>query len=227
MRALDAVTTRLVRYFGLNYDTFALAALQGLATGYMPWSQSSVRPSALVCLLNDVRLNRRRTIVEFGGGISTLFVAELIRHSKDQQLLSFEHDEAWSGFLSQELERRGLGEVARCIHAPLRSCPGYDLNWYDIETVRAALAGRQVDCLFCDGPPAYAAAAGMARLPALSIVREFLASDFAIMLDDIQRHGERQIAKAWQDALDVPFRWFFLRGGFALGIKGRHQHAII
>src|SRR4051812_25558744 len=62
-RVLDAATTRLVRYFGLSYDTFALVALQEFALGYVPWSQSAIRPSALVCVLNDIKVNRRRMIV--------------------------------------------------------------------------------------------------------------------------------------------------------------------
>ncbi len=93
--------------------------------------------------------------------------------------------------------------------------------------MRASLRGRPIDCLLCDGPPAYTGDAGLARLPAVPVLREFLASEFTIMLDDIQRHHERRIAKAWQRLLGVPFRWFFLRGGFALGVKGRHHHAIL
>ena len=227
VRLLDATTTRLVRYFGLSYDTFALIALQALAPGYVPWSQSSIRPSALVCLLNDIRVNRRQTIVEFGGGISTMFIAELIKDGADQRLLTFEHDEEWSGFVNDWLERRGLAAIARCVHAPLGPCPGYDLPWYDVDVVRASLRGRPIDCLLCDGPPAYTGDAGLARLPAVPVLREFLASEFTIMLDDIQRHHERRIAKAWQRLLGVHFRWFFLRGGFALGVKGRHHHAIL
>jgi hypothetical protein len=226
-RALDAATTRAVRYFGLSYDTFALVALREFALGYVPWSQSSIRPSALVCLLNDIKVNRRRTIVEFGSGISTLFMAELIKDGDDQRLLSFEHDEGWAAWINDWLDRRGLAGGARCLHAPLRPCPGYDVPWYDVEVVRAALAGREVDCLLCDGPPAWASGSAMARLPAVPIVREFLAAEFAIVLDDIQRHDERRIVRAWQQMLGVPFERFFLRGGFALGIKGRHNHPVI
>ncbi len=226
-RVLDAATTRLVRYFGLSYDTFALVALQDFALGYLPWSQSSIRPSALVCLLNDIKMNRRRTIVEFGSGVSTMFMAELIKDTGDQRLLSFEHDEGWSASVNEWLDRRGLAHAARCVHAPLRPCPGYDLPWYDVEIVRASLRERRVDCLLCDGPPAWAGSTAMARLPAVPIVREFLASEFSILLDDIQRHHERRIARAWQRMLGVRFQHFFLRGGFALAIKGRHNHPVI
>jgi methyltransferase family protein len=226
-RMLDAATTRLVRWFGLGYDTFALVALQNFALGYVPWSQSSIRPSALICLLNDIKVNRRRTIVEFGGGVSTMFVAELIRDGDDQRLLSFEHDEAWSRWLNEWLERRGLAGVARCVHAPLRPCPGYDLSWYDLEIVRGALPELPVDCLLCDGPPAWAGGSAMARLPAVPVVRDYLAGDFSIILDDIQRHHERRIAKVWQRMLGVRFQRVFLRGGFALAINGRHNHPLI
>ncbi len=226
-RLLDAATTRLVRYFGLSYDTFALIALQDFALGYLPWSQSSIRPSALVCLLNDIKVNQRRTIVEFGSGVSTMFMAELIKDSDDRRLLSFEHDEGWSASVNDWLDRRGLAGAARCVHAPLRPCAGYDLPWYDVEVVRRALGERAVDCLLCDGPPAYASGSGMARLPAVPIVREFLAGEFSIILDDIQRHHERRVARAWQRLLGVPFQHVFLRGGFALAIKGPHNHPVI
>jgi hypothetical protein len=93
--------------------------------------------------------------------------------------------------------------------------------------VREAVAGRPVDCLLCDGPPAWASAAAMARLPAVPIMREFLAGDFSIMLDDIQRHHERRVARAWQRMLGVRFQHFYLRGGFALALKGRHNYPLI
>jgi hypothetical protein len=224
---MDAATTRLVRYLGLGYDTFALVALQEFALGYVPWSQSAIRPSALVCLLNDIRINRRRTIVEFGSGVSTLFVAELIRDGEDRRLVSFEHDASWSAWINDQLDRRGLAAIARSVHAPLRPCPGYDLPWYDVETVRAALGERPIDCLLCDGPPAWDSRTAMARLPAVPIVRPHLASEFSVMLDDIQRRHERRIARAWQQMLGVRFQYYFLRGGFALAIKGDHNHPVI
>ena len=227
IRLMDAALTRVVRYLGLSYDIYALVSLAPLSDDYVSWSQSSVRPSALAYLLNDITVNRRRTIVEFGAGISTALIARLISAQPGKSLISFEHDPDWCQFLNDRLEHKGLDGVARVIYAPLRPCAGFPCEWYDVEVVRAALEGLAIDCLFCDGPPAYTQQRALARLPAVPTLAHSLSARCAVFLDDAQRHGERRIARIWQKTLGTRFRIYLLRGGFAVCVRGEHQHFIV
>jgi Methyltransferase domain len=227
IRVLDAATTRMVRYFGLGYDTSALLMLRDLTDGYVPWSQSAIRPSALACILNDITINQRRTIVELGAGMSTALIARLISAQPGKTLISFEHDPAWCDFLNDWLEQKGLDRIARVIEAPLAPCPGFAGEWYDVEVIRAALQGIGIDCLICDGPPAYTQDRALARLPAVPMMGHALAERCAVFLDDAQRHGERRVARTWQRTLGTRFRIYLLRGGFAVGVRGEHKHFIL
>ena len=53
--------------------------LAPLTTAYQPWSIFAIRPSGLVKVLNEIVINRRRCIVECGGGISTVYIAKLLQ----------------------------------------------------------------------------------------------------------------------------------------------------
>src|SRR5918997_1250059 len=60
-------------------DILAMHVLAPLSTSYLPWTISAMRPSALVAVLNEIALNGRRSIVELGAGISTWYIARLLR----------------------------------------------------------------------------------------------------------------------------------------------------
>ncbi|NOX50787.1 MAG: class I SAM-dependent methyltransferase, partial [Gammaproteobacteria bacterium] len=76
-------------------DGKALQQLNPLIEGYMPWSGSAMRPCALVAVLNDIIVNRRKCIVECGGGISTIFIGRLLNRTSDAHLYTIEHDKEW------------------------------------------------------------------------------------------------------------------------------------
>lgn len=42
---------------------------------YLPHSKSSLNYSSINSLLNDVVINNRKNIIEFGGGLSTIYLA--------------------------------------------------------------------------------------------------------------------------------------------------------
>jgi hypothetical protein len=47
------------------------------------------------------------------------------------------------------------------------------------------------------------------------------------VLDAAERHGERCGARTWQQSLDPRFRFYLLRGGFAVGVRGDHKHFVL
>jgi len=180
----------------------ALAPLQG---SYLPWSSAAIRPSALVLLLNDVLVLGRETLLELGGGVSTLFFARLIAQRGAGRLVTIEHDPRWGGFLLEALAREGLTEHATVVDAPLTQ---EGAGWYDLSAVEAALPDAPVDLLLVDGPPAVDPGREEARHPALPALRDRLARDATVALDDLPREGEREVLARWESEFDLRFERF-------------------
>jgi predicted O-methyltransferase YrrM len=209
-------------------DILALQALAPLAKGFLPWSQAAMRPSGLLAVLNDIVINRRTCIVECGGGISTFFIARLLR-ARPGHLYSIEHDADWAALLQQNLNAEGLGEQATVIHAPLVDTPlgwnGARSAWYADEKLCGLKRDRKIDLLIVDGPPAYTKDLRYARYPAVPYFKDALAPDYTVVLDDINRRGEQEIAARWGRELGVAFNLRFIDGTIAVG-RPRHSFSV-
>jgi hypothetical protein len=160
--------------------------------GYLPWTSGSMRPAGLVAVCNEIVHGARRCIVECGSGVSTVVVARLLRERGEGALVSLEHDQHWAGVVQDQLRRESLDTIARVVYAPLEGTP----PWYDL----AGLADipDAVDLLIVDGPPAFDPGHGHRRAPALPWFGERLIPGATVMLDDIDREGERDVLAGWE-----------------------------
>jgi hypothetical protein len=223
-------TTRRViaRTIGKPFDSYALQLLGFEQNDALPWTSSAPRPGLLSCLINDIRINRRSRIVEFGSGVSTLVIAKAL-DPEEQKMITFEHDREWANLVTEQLMRHGLADRCQVVHAPLVPCEQSidGSSWYDTATIRESVGSLDVDVVVCDGPPAYSTGSRMARYPAIPVLRHFLSDRYSVYLDDIDRSGEREIAKKWSELLQIPFSYQLLRGSFAVGFKGEHYNALI
>lgn len=160
---------------------------------YLPWSTGAMRPAALVQVCNDIVWNARTHVVECGSGVSTVVLARLLRQlERPATLVSLEHDARWADLVTDLLEREGLGDVARVVHAPLEEQP----SWYARDAVQAT--SPVIDLLVVDGPPAYAAGEGERRAPALATFDERLSPGATVVLDDANRPGEQRVLATWE-----------------------------
>jgi hypothetical protein len=218
----------IAKTIGKPWDTYALQLLNLERADALPWTSSAPRPGLVCCLINDIRINRRRTIVEFGSGVSSLVIASAL-DPRTQRLISFEHDEDWANYVSAQLGRLDLLDRCQIVHAPLRPCElSVDISpWYDIDVVRDSLESLEVDVVICDGPPAYSHDTRMARYPAIPALQSMLGNTYSVYLDDIDRSSEREIARLWSDLLQISFSYQLLRGSFAVGVKGAHYNSLI
>lgn len=185
-------------------DMFALQRLATLKLDFLPTSIESMRPAAVNLILNDIILNRRKTVLEFGSGVSTLYIAALIRHVGEGKLISFEHDKEWMKIVEAILSQNGLSEFVSLEYAPLVMDHPWvsksKTSWYEAESVRKALSRVIVDLLVVDGPPAGNKLNGknqLSRFPALPAVEPHMSSPCAVILDDFNRLGEQKIVKSW------------------------------
>jgi hypothetical protein len=171
-------------------------------------------------VLNDIVINRRSSIVECGGGISTFYIARQLA-AQGGHLYTIDHDAAWVEMLSGLLRKEGLDAHATVVHAPMEACQ-YALEgnqWYASAPIERALDGSHIGLLLVDGPLAYTSETRMARYPAVPYFRPRLSDDCTVILDDIHRSGEREIARRWSRELGAPFQLRRLEGGIAVACR--------
>lgn len=170
------------------------------AGGYLPWSTGAMRPSGLVIVCNEILHGARTRIVECGSGASTVVLARLLRERGAGSVVAVEHDGAWAALVEDLLRSEALDDVARVVHAPLEGDP----PWY----ARAPLAAMpdEIDLLVVDGPPAFASGEARRRAPALGFFESRLVEGAVVVLDDLDRPGEREVLAAWERETPWGFR---------------------
>jgi len=181
----------------MNADTLAMIQLNGLLNGeFIPITEFSLRPYTLVHILNDMLINNRRTIVEFGSGISTIAISYLIKQKGlNVRLISFDHDDQWQEVIVKEYLKENSGEI-QMVHAPL-SITANGINegqrWYDEGVIDQILKNTKADMIIIDGP--LGATNEFARYPAIGTVKKYLHDDGMVVVDDIHRPDERRLVK--------------------------------
>lgn len=160
------------------------------------WAASADLIGALV----DEFLERRpAVVVECGSGVSTLWLAVAARQfDVPTRIIALDHDAHYAAQTRALVARHGLSDLVEVRHAPLRMVDvgGHDQLWYDPSSIED-LDG--IGLLFVDGPPA--ATGEHARFPALPLLEDKLAEQCSIMLDDMLRPDDQEVAQLWQDRL--------------------------
>jgi glycosyltransferase involved in cell wall biosynthesis/predicted O-methyltransferase YrrM len=210
-----------------THDLFALQTMQPLGGGYVPWTSFSLRPSALQTLMNEIDAYRPSLIVECGSGASTLMICRLLRaRGYGGRLVSIENDNKWAAFIASLLEKEGLSDFGRVVLSPLRDWDGKlaeepsdfaaAVRWYDPDDIIEAVGEDKIGLLFVDGPPG---SKQLSRYPAVPELRELLADDAVIMLDDSNRPAEAETARQWSAMLGTSFT-VYKRMSLAVGRRG-------
>lgn len=129
----------------------------------------------------------RGSILECGSGLTTLLMSAVAAR-RGLQVHALEHNETWHARVRQAVADMG-GSTTTVHLAPLRSYEEYD--WYD-----APLEKLPADftLVVCDGPPGATRGGRSGMLPRM---RGKLAPRCTVLLDDISRPAERELAMEW------------------------------
>ncbi len=147
-------------------------------------------------LLRWIQEHRPRTILDLGGGASTILAGYCLEQLGRGQVVAVDHSERFAAATAADIRRHGLESVAAVRHAPLMdlSIEGEIWPWYD----RAVFADlNEIDLLIVDGPPQHNNPRAMARYPALPVLYERLNADALILIDDAARSHEQQMTASW------------------------------
>ena len=134
------------------------------------------------------------TVVELGGGVSSLVVGYALEKVGRGETLSLDHEADYVRETSRLVQEHGLDRFVRVVHAPLRtySIDGEPWEWYDDAALQEL---HTIDMLIVDGPPAKTQP--LARYPAFPLTLEKLSAHATIILDDGIRPDECQIVARW------------------------------
>jgi predicted O-methyltransferase YrrM len=194
----------------ISEDIYAMTLLQPLLKDgrLLPFTGASLRPLCLLHLVNDIIINHRRKILEFGSGISTIIIGRLIRfNGLNSRVISIEHDASWAAEMQDLITLENLEEIVRIVHAPLISTQHtFPTNqWYDTTIIDRELNGI-FDMVIIDGPPAWETQKKEARYQALPFVFSKLAQKSIVYLDDANREGEQKIITRWEKEFSIKFK---------------------
>jgi hypothetical protein len=193
-----------------NDDAYALQIIHKLfpETTYLPFTPFSLNPYTIIHVLNEILINKRKRVVEFGSGISTIIISQFIKiNNLDTQLLSVDNNLKWQDFISEEIKKNKSENSTTLIHAPLKNIVHDKFifkdnsSWYDFDVISENLGTlRDVDLLIVDGPGA--GTSSYIRFPALLSVKPYLSDSYCVFLDDVRRQGEREIALKWSELVE-------------------------
>jgi hypothetical protein len=172
-----------------------------------------ISPDFAFALLQLLETKDYDLIVEFGSGLSTLLVARCLakldpkrRGKPPTRFLSFDHLPEYHDRTRVLLLQAGLVDRVELCLAPLAAYPapnGRTYPYYSCQERISAFAGAQPLAglkvlAIIDGPPAVTGE--YARYPAGPILAQaFCEASLDLLLDDLIREDEKQVAKMWEE----------------------------
>lgn len=192
-------------------DLAAYLLIQNLVTfpEYFPITSSSLRFHTLAVILNDIIINNRKSIIEFGSGISTLAIANLSMINRlNYTFVSVEDNIGWFNSMKIYLSTNGLEKFVNLVYAPLEktNLSPENIPWYSIKFLNEQMSrGSRFSLVIVDGPGAWKRENEFSRYPALPYLANSLEDSFSVYLDDTNRKGEKKVLSLWQKEFGMKF----------------------
>jgi hypothetical protein len=169
---------------------------------YLPLTTWSISPSTVMHVLNDIIINDRKCIVEFGSGASTFYIAKLLKSNKIQaSFFSVESNLDWADKIKKQLDLLGLTNYVTIINASIQPVDislalGEQKLWYDVNVLNEHLKTIiDFDLVLVDGP--FGDLTPNSRYSAVPFLKDKLATNYSVFLDDVDREEEQAILEEW------------------------------
>jgi hypothetical protein len=197
----------------LQEETFALNQLNTLFNEdvFFPLTIWSISPSTLLHVMNDIVINKKKQVIEFGSGISTIYIAKLIKSlNLDIQFYSVESNQNWISELNDLLERYEIEAFVKIIYAPILNVSNEytyknQKSWYDFSTIENEIRElNSIDLILVDGPSG--SNTSYARYPAIPFLIDKASKDLSVFLDDTNRKAEKEIFIEWKKYLKADIK---------------------
>lgn len=166
---------------------------------YIPYSSSSFSFRSIQIIVNDIILNKRNRIIEFGSGISTMIFSQVLKDLDlpNSCLISLDENLEWASFVKQQIGETTDKFQASVFHCELDEKTG----WYKAPTSVSAV---QYNLVMVDGPSAWQKGRENSRRNALKYLldNKLVAEKYSIFIDDCNRAGELELLNEWSKTLD-------------------------
>ncbi|MAZ25730.1 MAG: hypothetical protein CL868_01460 [Cytophagaceae bacterium] len=170
---------------------------------FIPQTSWSLSPQAIVHCLNIISINKPKSIIEFGSGATTLYIAKLLQLRKHKiSFISVESDPQWKMEIERQLQLYNLQDYVTLILAPIIEC-ATDLRykdqetWYDVQILNPVIKPLEhFDLIIVDGP--FGGSTPFARYSAFPFLEKQSSIDSIWILDDTEREQEKEIIREWQ-----------------------------
>ena len=165
----------------------------------LPWSNFSTNPIIICELIENASLPQIGNIIECGSGISTLYLASVIKSKGNGHVYSIEDDQKWADITYAYLKQCNLENYCTIIVAPLKDLEidGLKTKWYDIFQTELNIPTQSCGLLYVDGPKGKGEN-DLRRYPAIPQLKDYLKSGSRVFLDDADRAGESIISDKWE-----------------------------
>lgn len=177
----------------------SMLALEPLRQGEVyPINPATLAPENAFILCREILYRRPHTVIELGSGTSSLLIGRCLKHlgGEGRRLISLEHHEEWCQDSREKIARAGLEGIVTICHAPLKDYEGYPAPWYDLDALPKDLGA--IDLVLVDGPEG-GSRSPLARYGAFPALRERLADDALLLVDDGLRKGEKELVARWAE----------------------------
>ncbi len=194
---------------------------------YLPFTTSSLKMKFLACMCNDVVVNSRRQVLEFGSGISTIILARLFRmNGLEGHITTVDESSEWQGIIQGILAKEGLESYVTFIALPTQKSPDISQSYeFDPVALKAQLGNALFDLVLIDGPSAWQPENVMSRSSNIKHLSGILGERFALFVDNTDRPGEQLLVQKIQDTFQLkPKR---LDATFTTFVKGSHFNYVI
>ena len=197
-----------------NEDNYCLHLINKIMHNgnYLPFSNMSLRPYVLAFLMNEIIVNERRSVIEFGAGVSTIMMARLAKMNNIHlDIVSVEENESWLNIIKGIIDKEGLSANIHLIHVSLEKkvLQGSENHWYQMDVLKTKLdPNKTFDLVLIDGPTAFYEQIALSRYFALPFIKETLRENHVIFLDDANRNGEHQIMQLWKQEFGKQFKTY-------------------
>ncbi len=159
-----------------------------------PYVGGMARPELLCTIRQLIHEERPQRVLELGSGLSTLVMAYALADNRQGEIFALEDQASYAAQTRHLLAEHLLTEHAHVLDAPLRQWEvnGRQRQWYCLSNLPV---DDPFDFILVDGPAGYLAP--MIRYPALPLLHSHFAENAIILLDDVRRQQEKQIAQRW------------------------------
>jgi len=183
-------------------DTSSIDLLPNIGLKYIPWTDVSIDPASIRAILNEIIIHKKYRVIEFGSGISTLFISKIVEDAEKGHVTSIEHDESWLRVVRGYLEKMEISNSTYSLkHVKLTEYEEREdvCEWYNVDRIDKLTKDEKYELVFVDGPVGSKSEDryNMERYPAMPNIIENMSDDFVIFLDDTKRPGEKYIEKDW------------------------------